>query len=270
MFSRLSGRTVSGVLAGAVLLAAGWMFLEFNGHRGRGSETRVFAAGRVTPYYIHQTNYTHRADGSVVLTSYSTLARRSDGAMVERTEALTPEGKVLNSTRRFFFPGGVVVDTEDLAGLVTVMRLPGGEARHTQSQLDPAAQCAKTFGGGGLPAWAQITEERLLGYATFKATVDGPKARSEVWRAPELGCAIVKQILGLKDQSGQVTRWAEATADTIHVAEPPGDPFVIPATFRNVPPSERVKGNPLNVSHEVPESVRADDDLFAKYRASLP
>ena len=82
------------------------------------------ATSSTVPYYVHQVNYSHRPDGTVVLTSYEVFARRGDGATLERSMTVTPEGKLVNSTRRFALPGGLAIDTEDVAGLMTAMRLP--------------------------------------------------------------------------------------------------------------------------------------------------
>jgi hypothetical protein len=231
----------------------------------------VLAATTSTvPYYVHQVNYSHRPDGTVVLTSYEVFARRGDGATLERSMTVTPEGKLVNSTRRLALPGGLVIDTEDLAGLMTAMRLPNGDEQRAKAQWDPSAQCAKTFGGGSLPAWSKVTEEQILGFAAFKAVTDTVRARTTVWRARDLGCVILKGMLELKDSSGQVTGWTEATADSIQQGEPPAALFAIPATLKSVPPSERIRGNPLNRAGEVPDAVRSQDDLFEKYKASLP
>jgi hypothetical protein len=205
-----------------------------------------------------------------MLTTYETFARRSDGAIFEKTETLTPEGKLVNSTRRFRLPGGLVIDTEDVAGLMTAMRLPNGEERRNAAQWDPAAQCAKTFGGGSLPVWSKVTEEQILGLPAFKALTDTYRARATVRRARDLGCVILKGKMEFKDSSGQVTVWNEATADIVQAGEPPADLFALPLTLRNVSPSERGKGNPLNIGKQVPEGIQIQDDLFTKYRTSPP
>jgi hypothetical protein len=85
-----------------------------------------------------------------------------------------------------------------------------------------------------------------------------------------MGCVILKGKMEFKDSSGQVTGWTEATAVTVQPGEPPAELFALPLTLRNVAPSERAKGNPLNIAKEVPEGIQSQDDLFAKYRAELP
>jgi hypothetical protein len=251
-------------------VAATWLIWGRTGRQGM-QRFRVLAATTSTvPYYVHQVNYSHRPDGSVVLTSYETFARRGDGAIFQHTEMVTPEGKLVNSTRRFDLPGGLVIDTEDVAGLMTAMRLPSANERRSKAQWDPAAQCTKTFGGATLPAWSKITEEQILGFAAFKAVTESFRARTSVWRARDLGCVILKGMIEFKDSSGQVTGWTEATADSIQQGEPPADLFAIPTTLKNVPPSQRVKGAAPNYTGEVPAAVRSEDDLFAKYKASLP
>lgn len=233
--------------------------------------SRAYAAStNFTPYYVHQTNYSLRRDDSMVLTSYETFARRSDGATFEKSETVTPEGKLVNSSRRFLLPGGLVIDTEDVAGLMSAMRLPNGDERRNKAQWDPAARCAKTFGGGSLPLWSKVTEEEILGLPAFKAVSDTTGVRTSVWRARDLGCVILKGKMEFKDSSGQITGWAEATADSVQQGEPPADLFALPLTLRNVSPSERAKGNPLNIAKEIPEGLKEQDDLFARYRASLP
>jgi hypothetical protein len=121
-----------------------------------------------------------------------------------------------------------------------------------------------------LPAWSKVTEEQILGFPSFKAVTDNVRVRVTVWGARDLGCVILKGKMEFKDSSGQITGWAEATADTVQPGEPPADLFALPLTLRNVAPSERAKGNPLNVAKEVPQGMQSQDDLFAKYRASLP
>ncbi len=262
---------VGWILVAVALVAATWLIWERAGRRGATQQPRVFAATtNFVPYYVHQANYSRRTDGAVVLTSYETFARRSDGATFEKSETVSPEGKLVNSTRQFRLPGGLVIDTEDVAGLMTAMRLPNGEERRNAAQWDPAAQCAKTFGGGALPTWSKVTEEQILGFPAFKAVTDTYRARTTVWRARDLGCVILKGKMEFKDSSGQVTGWAEATADTVQPGEPPADLFALPLSLRNVAPSERAKGNPLNIGKQVPEGIQSQDDLFAKYRASLP
>jgi hypothetical protein len=262
---------VGWMLVAVVSVAASWLIWERAGHRGATQQPRVFAATPdFVPYYVHQANYSHRTDGEVVLTTYETFARRSDGAIFEKTETVTPEGKLVNSTRRFSLPGGLVIDTEDVAGLMTAMRLPNGEERRNKAQWDPAAQCAKTFGGSSLPVWSKVTEEQVLGFPAFKAVTDTARVRTTVWRARDLGCVILKGKMEFKDSSGQVTGWSEATADTVQPGEPPADLFALPLTLRNVSPSERAKGNHLNIGKQVPEGIQTQDDLFTKYRASLP
>ena len=262
---------VGWTLVAVASVAATWLIWERAGRRGATQQPRVFAATtNFVPYYVHQANYSRRTDGAVVLTSYETFARRSDGATFEKSETVSPEGKLVNSTRQFRLPGGLVIDTEDVAGLMTAMRLPNGEERRNAAQWDPAAQCAKTFGGGALPTWSKVTEEQILGFLAFKAVTDTYRARTTVWRARDLGCVILKGKMEFKDSSGQVTGWAEATADTVQPGEPPADFFALPLSLRNVAPSERAKGNPLNIGKQVPEGIQSQDDLFAKYRASLP
>jgi hypothetical protein len=232
---------------------------------------RVLAATTsVVPYYVHQTNYSHRADGSVVLTSYETFARRGDGATFQKSEMLAPDGKLVNSTRHFDLPGGLVIDTEDAAGLMTAMRLPNADDRRNKAQWDPSAQCAKTFGGGSLPAWSKTSEEQLLGFLVFKAVTDTIRSRTTVWRARDLGCVILKGMMEFKDSSGHVTGWSEATVDTARQGEPLADLFALPLTLKNVAPSERVKANAPNIAKELPPEIQREDELFVKYRAALP
>jgi hypothetical protein len=271
MRNLLSLRFARWMIVVTASVVVSWLIWGRIGRQDTMQRFRVLAATTSTvPYYVHQVNYSHRPDGSVVLTSYETFARRGDGATFEKSESLTPEGKLVNSTRRFGLPGGLMIDTEDVAGLMTAMRLPNGDERRSKAQWDPSAQCAKTFGGGSLPAWSKITEEHILGFAAFKAITDTVRARTTVWRARDLGCVILKGMLELKDSSGQVTGWAEATADSIQQGDPPTELFAIPVTLKNVAPSARVKGNPLNHAGEVPDAVRNQDDLFAKYKASVP
>src|SRR5258708_26295077 len=178
---------VSFMLIAADSIAAAWLIWGRSGGTGAIRHPQVFAATTTfAPYYVHQANYSHRTDGQVVLTSYETFARRSDGATFDKSETVTPEGKVINSTRQFRLPGGLVIDTEDIAGLMTAMRLPNGEDRRNKAQWDPAAQCAKTFGGSSLPVWSKVTEEQQLGFPAFKAVTDTARARTTVWRARDL------------------------------------------------------------------------------------
>src|SRR6266852_3289958 len=182
MRNPLSMHVARWTLVATASIVVSWLIWGRIGNQGTMQRFRVLAATTSTvPYYVHQVNYSHRPDGSVLLTSYDTFARRGDGATCAKSETVTPEGKLVNSTRRFALPGGLVIDTEDVAGLMTAMRLPNGDERRSKAQWDPSAQCAKTFGGGTLPTWSKITEEQILGFASFKAVTDTVRARTTVW-----------------------------------------------------------------------------------------
>jgi hypothetical protein len=135
--------------------------------------------------------------------------------------------------------------------------LPHEDELRAKNQLDPAHQCAQTLGGSASPERARITEERILGYDTYKAVVDNVRVRFTIWRARDLGCAVLKGTTEFKNKSGTVEFWTDTIADVIQPGEPPAGLFELPLKFKNVAPSNR-NGNTLQ------------DDDFAKYKTSLP
>ncbi len=227
----------------------------------------AIAAGAAVPYYVHQKFFTHLPNGTQRLDSQQTFARRSDGSVFEKVETYDHDGALVNTGSHLALTGGLLIDTDDLAGVMTSMQLPDGDNRRDAMQWTPESKCTRSAGGKTVEATEEITEEQINGHPAFKIVTDVSGARVVFWRAKDLGCAVLKETLEMKDPSGKaVAGWAEVIADDIRPGEPPAALFVPPTKLKNVPPTERIKGNHLNKSGLVPASARQDDELFRKYK----
>jgi hypothetical protein len=161
-------------------------------------------------------------------------ARRTNGDSVVQNTILDPqdESRAISLQRRMWI-GNLAITAYDLSNAKSTMKLSDDEvAAHQSDRYTPESDCARTATG-----WP--TDSRMIPVVTGRekiAGIDTIKLKSGntvSWRAPTLGCEIVKYIMTFETGSVSVHRPSK-----IIVGEPDESLFMIPANYTEGPPSQ--------------------------------
>jgi len=187
---------------------------------------RAARVGRPISYTVTLRETVHGPDGTTTLGPEYTFAVRSDGSTVLRWV-----GK--GSQRLLYFSSGFQVDTNEGTNTKSSMMFPN--LNPARLQRNPDSRCLNSMAGMPItsPPETFLGEEIVAGYRTAKIA-DG---LTTSWHALDYGCALVKD------------RWdfsATEVSEKELVALVPGEPdkalFDVPAHYREVLPSERIRG----------------------------
>ena len=177
------------------------------------------------PYAVTLRETVRGSDGTAHSGPESTWAIRSDGSRVIKIRDKVSQ-RIIN------FASGVQVEINDSTNTKSSIMLPSGDVAGLQR--DPDSQCINSRAGKPMTSSPETFagEETIAGYRTVKIVRGGVTE----WLALDYGCALVKD------------RWEFSTQEVSEKelvslsAEPDAALFEIPATTREVTPSERLFG----------------------------
>jgi len=160
--------------------------------------------------------------GSTVALVFTT-AQRSDGAQMRRQEMIGPDGKIRSSERTIELTDGTVASFDAISSLRTTTY--DSTRKWRNGIRSTSSGCVKSAAGTTMNAKEVVVGKDLVDrYEVIKISHSG----NHIWVAPSLGCAV------LRAQYGPNLRVAE----TIVGGEPSAEPFAVPVTYREVPPSQ--------------------------------
>ena len=190
------------------------------------TDARAARVGRPIPYTVTLRETLHGPNGTTTPGSEYTHAVRSDGSTLMRWV-----GK--GSQRLLYFSSGFQVDTNEGTNTKSSMRKPN--ANPASWQRDPDSKCLNSLAGQPMtsPPETFVGEEAIAGYRTAKIA-DGIITS---WHALDYGCALVKQRWDFS-----ATEVSEKELVSLVPGEPEATLFDVPAHYREVPPSERIRG----------------------------
>lgn len=96
----------------------------------------------------------------------------------------------------------------------------------------------------GRPGYRFLGEETILGFNTYiyehhQDLESGAKTmETRYWLAPDLRCFEMKTVSDMRNARGEVTSHFEKLVANVRMGEPDPDLFSVPASYREVPPSE--------------------------------
>jgi hypothetical protein len=222
--------------------------------RLRAQEVRT---GGPIPYTVILRETVYGPDGTATVAAEQTQAVRSDGSFVRR---LAHKGENQATERTIKFASGIEVTINDVAKTKsTILRENISPARWHR---DPNSKCINSLAGEPMISLPEVFsgEEMVAGYRTAKLTWNNITA----WHALDCGCAEVKSRADWGKQG-----FSEWNLVGLIPGEPDAALFEVPATAREVPPSERVLGP--GKSHEnfgpgAAERHRKLDEYYYKHR----
>jgi hypothetical protein len=178
--------------------------------------------------------------GNFYVSRVVTVALRSDGGFVERSEVFNSGKQRIAIHRRLELPGGIEAEVDDHLSAVTALKHPDFERRNLSNRRTLASGCAARAGGAAAVEYQRAaTPKTLLGLAANGFVDERPRMKIESWRAPDAGCFDLERTVYFKDAAGQVTDWVDLAAEEVIPGEPAPDLFRVPASYGRVPVSER-------------------------------
>jgi hypothetical protein len=209
----ISRRTLwAGVIAGGTLLT--WV------------GTREVVAQRFGPRALTVT-YTQTEwspfDGGLVAQNRLLLAVRSDGSQVEPRAVKAEDGKFYEQRIILDTGKGKRISVEGISESITTTTL---SQRELTALKKPGSQC--------LDPQAKPAEP-VLGYQTIKTEVKTPISTIHSWRAPDLGCVVLRETFAqpLPDGTSRVLITREAAA--VSFGEPDSSLFEVPSWPERTP-----------------------------------
>lgn len=162
-------------------------------------------------------------------------AFRGDGAISYGLRGVPSRNrKVLDPTAK------IEADVSDALAIKTtydMSRMPTrGERRRVQSR-----ECAPPPGHAG---YRFMGNDVILGHNTYiyeyhpSAESDGTTTITRYWLAPDLRCFELRTTATTRNERGEVTNQFDKTVGAVLMGEPDPALFLVPDTFREVPPSE--------------------------------
>jgi len=196
----------------------------------------------------------HGPDGTTTQGPEYTFSVRSDGSTLIKT--------VGNGSQRMLnYSSGLQVDTNEET--LTKSSMSKGSEDPANWQRDPDSKCLNSLAGKPMTSGPQMLlgEETIAGYRAAKIT----NGTVTSWHALDYGCALVKE------------RWefggpevSEKELVSLVSGEPDATLFDVPAHYREVLPSERIRGSKKEcpACNEHSEGVlKKLDDYYQRLKA---
>jgi hypothetical protein len=130
-------------------------------------------------------------------------------------------------------------------------------------QLDPKAECLKTFGGGQMIDAVKESDEDQHGVNTVKIITTTGRIRTTAWHAPAFGCTPLRRLYEEQSEEGEWKLISVLETTNISLSEP--DPGLFVSSAREVPPSVAAE-TLARVS--LRESKRSAEEIERKVEAS--
>jgi hypothetical protein len=140
---------------------------------------------------------------------YHVMARRADGSTYDAVKEARDGFTTVDIRTPSYF-----VRSYPTAKVFSGVRAASRGPLDTGDQLTAASNCELRT-DGQRPAGAGTASEPVQGYRVFRFFTDHPSRRVTHWRAPELGCAEVGQLMEFKDKDGNISDSSTQTAVSI-------------------------------------------------------
>jgi len=232
----LKGRPLSVYAALAVALC----FSGYQGARNFIVHAQAGATIHVQPYVIERwlTNYAARPEGQIE--SKTLMVRRSDGTSAKRVLA-TLVGPGTSRHRELALLDGRLISINDDEGVRTTMRLSDLELAQLKDRLTRASHAQAT--GCRDPLEVSVGRDTIAGYevrgwSREAMASTGLLYRTTWYRAPELGCAVLKEVREERQLDGTYHKKWEDVAQYALAEEPSASETESGDSYREVPPSE--------------------------------
>jgi hypothetical protein len=156
------------------------------------------AAKPVPSYTIHYREFVNEGgDKADILAMEKTVARRADGSKAIRKTNYAKDPKDHYTEGQLFLANDVYEVYMEEAGVRSRVQIPGFSRGQALKAFDPLSKCVTSYNGGGSvqPATVSPKQDIVLGYTTFVLTQgkNGDFASITQWKAPDLGCELLKQ-----------------------------------------------------------------------------
>jgi hypothetical protein len=201
----------NGKLAGARLMLLGSLAAWFG---TRSLVAQLLAPNALTIKYI-ETHF-RSSDGAALRSNIRLLAMRSNGSRVEPRTVTADDGKLYSQRvildverRKRIVVEGVtesVITTALSDAEVEALSKPGGVCLGPEAKQGPA----------------------ILGYPTLEREIRTPVFVVREWRAPDLGCVMLRQSFSLPQPDGTARLVLESAAVELTPGEPDPTLFEIP------------------------------------------
>jgi hypothetical protein len=192
----------------------------------------------------------HGPDGTTTAGPEYTFAVRSDGSSLLRSIGR-------GSQRVLYLSSGLQVDTNDGTNSKSTMRFPNFNP--LRFQRNPDSNCLNSMAGMPMTSVPEtfLGEETVSGYRAAKTARGGTTS----WYALDYGCALVKDRWEFS-----ATEVSEKELVALIAGEPDKSLFEVPAHYREVLPSERVRGPKKECTGCDQDSDRALQSLDDDYK----
>jgi len=206
-----------------------------------------------------------------LLSTERQYAIRSDGSEVRVDKQHRNDGVVYLTHWSLELADGTSAQGDDVTRTMTAVKMPRGPYGSTLTRLDPKQNCAASaIGPSTTPT--PIVHETVLSFETARILLsDTGKARTTVWRAPNLNCLELRRFAEFKKPDGSVESTSDLFATGVVVGEPDPSLFALMSGHANLSYSERHRrlnaalGGPPIPAAEM-QAVERQDATFEKYR----
>lgn len=231
----------------------------------------------IPPFTAHFSEHYTAKNGEKKLGMKTTYARRSDGSWMALTQFFVHKG-IEDKTREIFLMTGRMARVGDYIRSVTTHQISEAELlKHRVYERDPSTNCTQFYSGETERGQTLTGQYELIhGFNTVQIIYESTSRRLTVWKAPSLGCIILKRLAEFRERGSQgLSNPSELVVDSIQTGEPDSAYFEIPPTYEEVAPSVfyirdlNIKGVKLSPAEE---AVNRDQypRLDAKYYAQRP
>jgi hypothetical protein len=169
-------------------------------------------------------------EGETRLVHIHTYAVRGDQSVAERFAGPRPD----DQRREISLASGLMQRVDDTSLAVSTQQVSAETvAERPATRLDPRSDCT-VITASGARLYTLGDRGKILGVEV----VEVKDAQGSRWLAPSLGCFEMRRKLQRTDSSGRVTSVNLYEVKSMNLGEPDPSLFAIPASYREVPPSE--------------------------------
>ena len=191
---------------------------------------------KVTPYTLTLESYDYESLPQGRRFQTETVARRSDGALVQAGIILDPSGKELSVTRKIVTPDGHIISVADrISEYINWPTLSAEQIAGAKQQLlNPPKDCM-------LPGRTLVETGTVLGHPVVALRLPHPKNVVTTWVAPDLSCEKLQTRIESLQPDGSYKVSGETRALNLIIGEPDPALFELPSTYVSVKPSELMR-----------------------------
>lgn len=218
------------------------------------------AQSMVTPYFLEMEATSFKVTEDNVMRT--TEARRSDGAVMVQSPTLGRLGlRAGETTREITFVDGTVVMIADSIAAKATFPAKNSNDRLPTSMLNPPANCVSQS------AEKFVGNDNVMGQETAIVTRSLANEDFTFWRAPALGCLVLRYRVEIPQPNGSRKLQLEAKPLNLTLGEPDPRLFDLGESYAELKPSEIIRRQAQRVglswNEEIDrESQRSDQKYF--------